>query len=260
MSYRNFNHLLGESDLERKCRFCFGLGIFILVSGSFCWYGQKTESLVRQQTTQTARMLVNPALLNIHYKALDEDFASILKVLESELRSRDGLPDHEPRVLATYDSNDPNTQPRDEFERATIAHFASAHMSGQSPRTSHTFADGSPTWSERITNGKKDFQYIQAVFFTPSCLMDCHGPQGEFIDGHSQRAAADGLHRVRFQDGDLAGAVVINLPMAQTYKAINNNRAILITAALVTAILAMVASYMVIRYIIIRPLKLGFEV
>ncbi len=70
VSYRSFKHLLGETSLERKCRFIFGLGILVLVSVSFFWYGQKTESLVRKQTTQTARMLVNPTLLNIHYKAL----------------------------------------------------------------------------------------------------------------------------------------------------------------------------------------------
>ena len=46
MSYRSFKHLLGETSLERKCRFIFGLGILVLVSGSFFWYGQKTENLV----------------------------------------------------------------------------------------------------------------------------------------------------------------------------------------------------------------------
>ena len=44
MSYRSFKHLLGETSLERKCRFIFGLGILVLVSVSFFLYGQKTES------------------------------------------------------------------------------------------------------------------------------------------------------------------------------------------------------------------------
>ncbi len=43
--------------------------------------------------------------------------------------------------------------------------------------------------------------------------------------------------------------------MEQTNKAINRNRAILITAALVTAILAMVASYVIVRYVIVKPVK-----
>ena len=61
MSYRTFKHLLGETSLERKCRFIFGGGILVLVTFSFYWYGQKTESLVIGQTTQAARMLVNPS-------------------------------------------------------------------------------------------------------------------------------------------------------------------------------------------------------
>ena len=48
MSDRVFKHLLGETELERKCRFAFGMIILILVWGSFFWYGQKTESLVRK--------------------------------------------------------------------------------------------------------------------------------------------------------------------------------------------------------------------
>ena len=59
VSYRSFKHLLGETSLERKCRFIFGGGILVLVSISFYWYGQKTESLVIGQTNQTARMLAD---------------------------------------------------------------------------------------------------------------------------------------------------------------------------------------------------------
>ena len=55
--------------------------------------------------------------------------------------------------------------------------------------------------------------------------------------------------------GDLAGAVVINVPMDQINKAINSNRAMLITAALVTAILAMLSSAMIVRYVIVKPVK-----
>ena len=55
--------------------------------------------------------------------------------------------------------------------------------------------------------------------------------------------------------GDLAGVVVVTQSVKQTKKAINRNRAILITAALVTAILAMVASYVIVRYVIVKPVK-----
>src|SRR3954469_21167649 len=71
MSYRTFKHLLGETSLERKCRFIFGGGILFLVSMSFFWYGRKTEQLVRSQTTQNARFLVRPILDGIHTKSRD---------------------------------------------------------------------------------------------------------------------------------------------------------------------------------------------
>jgi signal transduction histidine kinase len=59
----------------------------------------------------------------------------------------------------------------------------------------------------------------------------------------------------RTRPGDLAGVVLVKLPMEQTNKAINRNRAILIATALVTAILAMFASWTIVRYIIVRPVK-----
>ena len=75
------------------------------------------------------------------------------------------------------------------------------------------------------------------------------------IDNHLSRPTADGSDWVFTKAGDLAGAVVVNLPMEQTNKAINSNRAMLITAALITAILAMFSSYMIVRYVIVKPVK-----
>src|SRR5208283_817066 len=93
VSYRSFKHLLGETSLERKCRFLFGLGILVLVSGSFFWYGQKTEGIVLLQTTQTARMLVNPKLKDLHFRALgNSDFEDVLEVLSDDFRTIGDLP------------------------------------------------------------------------------------------------------------------------------------------------------------------------
>ena len=275
MSYRSFKHLLGETSLERKCRFIFGLGIFLLVTVSFLLYGLKTETLVKKQTTQTARMLVNPTLMNIHYKKLgNEDFESIIDVLWGGLRPLDDMPNSEPWVLNPYNTKDAKKQPADEFERTALARFVQAasdedamRKAGKPQEKPYYFADGSPMWADRINKTKKEYQYIQAVTFKPSCLMDCHSKDKDggapdsqnestdHLDNHFWRQAADGQHSVPVKAGDLAGAVVVHLPMEQTEKAINSNRAMLITAALVTAILAMVSSYMIVRYVIVKPVK-----
>ena len=257
---RKFNHLLRETSLEHKCRFAFGVVILVLVSASFFWYGQKTEGLLRKQTTQTARMLVRPTLLNLHYKSLGtKNFEPILDALLDDLKPLDDLPNHDAWVLDTDKPTDARKQPRDDFERATLARFirsAAVRKPGHSPEKLHVFADGTPAWAEQPTADKKEYHYVQAVFFKPNCLMDCHGKDDTSIDrGHGSRLAPDGQHWVKTEPGDLAGAVVVSLPMEQTTKAINSNRAKLLTFALVTAVLAMVSSYMIVRYVIVKPLE-----
>lgn len=46
MSYRIFKRLLGESSLERKCRFLFGGGLLILISLSFYLYSKLASGMV----------------------------------------------------------------------------------------------------------------------------------------------------------------------------------------------------------------------
>ena len=58
MSYRSFKRVLGETHLERKCRFLFGGCLLLLILGSFYWYGKQTEQLVYEQNRNTGRLLV----------------------------------------------------------------------------------------------------------------------------------------------------------------------------------------------------------
>jgi signal transduction histidine kinase len=273
VSYRSFKHLLGETSLERKCRFIFGLGIFLLVTVSFLLYGLKTEDLVKKQTTLSARMLVPDILKNIHFRELgNKNFEPIIDVLWGDLTPLDDLPNYKARVLNPYYPKDVKKQPVDDFERTTLGRFLEAaqdedaiRKTGKPGTAPDRFANGTLVWAERMMPGKRDYKYMQAVTFKPSCLMDCHskadpGQEGRddelsHIDNHFQRPTGDGQHWVPVKAGDLAGVVVINVPMAQINGAINSNRAMLITAALVTAILAMVSSYMIVRYVIVKPVK-----
>src|ERR671936_626177 len=58
MSYRAFKRLLGETSLERKCRFLFGAFILLLISGSFYLYHWRTGRLAYDQIETTCRLLV----------------------------------------------------------------------------------------------------------------------------------------------------------------------------------------------------------
>jgi signal transduction histidine kinase len=48
MSYRAIKRLLGETSLERKCRFLFGAATLLLISGSLGWYAWNTEDLIAE--------------------------------------------------------------------------------------------------------------------------------------------------------------------------------------------------------------------
>src|SRR6478609_8658016 len=66
MSYRAFKRLLGETSLERKCRWLLGAGVLLLMTGSFWVYAQQTESLAYEQLDTTGRVLIAPILAGEH--------------------------------------------------------------------------------------------------------------------------------------------------------------------------------------------------
>ncbi|MDX2039362.1 MAG: HAMP domain-containing sensor histidine kinase [Isosphaeraceae bacterium] len=259
MSYRTFKHLLGETSLERKCRFIFTGGILILVTFSFWWYGQKTESLVIGQTTyQAARRLVPSIVMDIHSKAatvVNKDAVKILDDVSKSLKRQDDLTHFESRILDPYPKPAGKSEgmPADPFEEQALARFLRAASSGggvpapgkpAASRKPYTFNDGSSMEEWQTIASKNEYQYVQAILFKPDCLYACH----------KFREERDGRF-VEVKPYDLACAAVVHLSMTQTNRDIHKNRAILIAAALVTAILAMVAAYVIVRYVIVKPVK-----
>src|SRR6478672_792885 len=71
MSYRAFKRLLGETSLERKCRFLFGAGILLLITLSFWLYAYQTEHLAYDQAVTTCRLLLYPAIAHHHSEFLE---------------------------------------------------------------------------------------------------------------------------------------------------------------------------------------------
>src|SRR6185295_2401432 len=85
MSYRAFKRLLGETSLERKCRFLFGSGVVLLIFLSFSLYAYQTEHLAYEQTVTTCRSLVAPILAQHHLPLIKNDpqYAGFLKNQDS---------------------------------------------------------------------------------------------------------------------------------------------------------------------------------
>ena len=201
MSYRSFKHLLGETSLERKCRFIFGLGILVLVSGSFFWYGQKTESLVLNQTTQTARMLVNPTIKDIHYKALgNSNFESVLETLWGDLKPLEDIPNYKARLLNPFSLNDKSKQPADDWERDAVEKFLQASGERDARRKAGNFERQRSSGVGSAVHDRKE-----GISVHPGDSF-----QAELLDGLPWR----GWHSAR-QSFDEAGARRRALDLAQ---------------------------------------------
>jgi len=92
MSYRSVKRVLGETSLERKCRFLFGACLLLLIIGSFLWYGRVTEQLVWIQNREKARLLADAIPLKVHWPALETNEKFKTEVV-AKLVKKLGTPD-----------------------------------------------------------------------------------------------------------------------------------------------------------------------
>jgi signal transduction histidine kinase len=244
MSYRAFKRLLGETSLERKCRFLFGAFILLLITGSFWLYARQTEHLAYDQITTTCRLLV--------VQIVDRQLATGCRPLPPE---RAKLP-AEPGAGTTASAN-VMSQALDEFRKNQEKRWpqalqeyrfwtikatpASSDKSAPDPansaRLNEFLRDPEKQEDNQLLLSQGKNYYYGAVRATRSCLT-CH-----------QRFQPD------LQEQDLLAVIKIEVPTDAIAREFHDNRALLISTALVTAILIMAGSYLIVRYVIVKPLE-----
>ena len=222
MSYRGIKRLLGETSLERKCRFLFGGGLMLLITGSFYFYGRLNSSLVFEQNMTTARLLISPIILEKHWKWAEDEpqFIEIIEQMADDVRPED---------LREYSWSLLKADPSSAEDRP--------------------FGPVGYDALERLAQGESEFTimdreageylYFGAVRATKSCLT-CHY--------HERR-----VDQTKVAENDLIAMVKISFPLERTEKALAWNNAILLATAIVTAFLAMLAAYAIVRYVIVKP-------
>lgn len=249
MTYRSFKEILGETSLERKCRFLFGLCLLLLITGSFWWYGQRTEEIVFTTTRSTGRHLVDAVMINHHWKNLEADkkytnpIETLGKMLQNQPYSwRILSPDASPDEVASYTR----------LDAAVLDYFRENPPSKNKEGTvSSLLPTSDEEYREYRTADKKEYHYYQPIRVQQSCLI-CH----EFRGSVRGNGGEDLLpSRQRYADGDLMAIVKVVMPDGVTRQAINWNRAILLATAIITVFLAMLAAYLIVRYVIVKPLE-----
>ncbi len=158
MSYRTFKRLLGEASLERKCRFLFGGGLMLLITGSFYVYGRLTVGLVYDQNRMTGRQLIAPIILESHWKWFETDgeFSDVIDSLAKDVKPVD-LQDYHWDLVRPTGNSDGRRQPKDQVDHEVL----------------HEMGLGKGDEVTRIQRDKREYQYYGAVRAAKSCLR-CH--------------------------------------------------------------------------------------
>ena len=248
MAYSRFKDILGETSLERKCRLLFGLCLFVLISGSFWWYGSRTEDLVYTTTRSTGRHLVDAVMLQYHWKTLEVDqrYSNLIETLGRTLQNQP----YGWRLL------EPNASPEEraaftQLDAAVLDYFSNHTVSKEGDDTTSAEPSILPfEYREFRTADNSEYHYYQPIRARQSCLI-CHEYKGIATQ---QLSSIPTIGLQELLEGDLMAVVKVVIPDSVTQKAINWNRAILLATAIMTVFLAMLAAYAIVRYVIVKPL------
>jgi signal transduction histidine kinase len=276
MSYRTIKRVLGETNLERKCRWWFGTSLFILLSLSFFWYGRRTDQIVKELNPKfIGPELVRAGWLEVHLRHLadigriqreprtdgaaaggrrtdsEDDF--YLDLVNS---SRDlGQNFKWDAILpqAAYESPVPEKyRPRPGREEKWLAEWASPNAGAQAPPAekpssppeksqSHSGVRKFREWYDDDGDGRRLYQYYQPMYAAESCVV-CH-----------KYMTSGGGRRPSLQAGDLMAMIRVTTDYEPTASEVAKNQALLWTAAIVVGFVSMFSLWAVVRYVIVKP-------
>ncbi|MDD4789340.1 MAG: ATP-binding protein [Pirellulales bacterium] len=250
MARRPISRAVGATSLEIKCLFLFGVFLVVVMAFSLWLYWQVTEKVVFEQNPLTAGLLVDQALIDVHWVKLDtSDFKPFIAKMSQNMAETLNDKGVETTFLyrpdsPTYPASGPG-RPVNDFERDLIARFMQP-----APE------DGKrQDWAEAFSPGNEKYYYYRAIRSNQSCTTLCHQglpPRNVFASPLLNMA---GVSDQKPADDELLAVAKITIPNERTMEAVNRYWGFLLGVAIITAFLAMIAFYIVIRYVIVRPLR-----
>jgi two-component system, NarL family, sensor histidine kinase BarA len=269
MSYRSLKNMIGETSLERKCRFLFGVALLILITASFWLYASRTRVLVENQQVQAARDMVSRIVQMRHLQliirqqlTLEDEVGDVPDDAEST-EPGVGLPDESRSSPdeSTDDTLSEALQQLQQFENAVNASTATTadiawsliNVTTQDPPNEDAFVAlqqfqddalfGDEYWVIREEpDAPRTLWYYQAVRAEASCIK-CH-------NGSS---AATAIASSVPGQLPLIGFAQVTRSLELVDQQLNRNRAVLLATGIVTSFLAMLAAWAIVRYIIVKP-------
>ncbi len=290
MSYRSLTRVLGETSLERKCRWLFALSLLLLIGLALLWVDRIAESLVMTTTHSKGRDWVKLVIINTHWESWETN--PEMKPLQQEM-SRDLLTEsYQYKILALDESLRPRSGdgaenegaaggsgpdytnelaprvswPEDDAEEAIVRNLK-VRVEAQMEERTQEAARRKAKQAESPVDDFDPADDIEPVFYSrpePSAkdfyyyqpvywkasCIRCH----EELQAKYAVSAAD--RASLGDDGTPPLRIVkVTMPYEATKKAIDRVRAVLIAVAIVTVFMAMVFLYAIVRYVVVRPLK-----
>ena len=274
MSYRALKKLIGETSLERKCRFLFGAALGFLVTASLWWHSARTRTLVDDQQVSAARRMV-PQILRLHHYQ---------KMIDTEMSS---LQDAE-RVKAFRQTFGGATVPAADVNLPIWQLLSAAEVlsdvAAVEARQQFESENAPEEWFRQVVvDGQRRLQYFSPIRLTQDCLK-CHvndaltaardatsaaaafnssasaGRVNPELSAESGEAPADTALQSQLPSPEQRTAPIfaiasINIPLGAVDQQLARNRAMLLASGIVTAFLAMLAAYVIVRYIIVKPVQ-----
>jgi len=253
--YRSLKRVLGESNLERKFRWLFGLSIGTLIVLAFGGVWFIAYQLIRETADHQGHDLVRVALFNLHWMHWntkeDLDSEQIRQLMAEEL-VQDAL---DLTILKLDNDPVPPLQgtsvirPSNAFELELLARLKrNAERAFSQPLAPDNPIKPRVSDSQPAPDQDK-YYYYEVVYWSASCTS-CH----EALHGAFTESAAT-LDAGVFDPNTKPFRVVrVTMPYEATRTAISFTTAVLITVGFITVFLSMVAFYFVVRYVVIKPL------
>lgn len=243
MSYRGFKRLVGETSLERKCRWLLGTGVLVLMSASFYFYARQTEDIAYDQLTHTGRALVSPIVARIHVRGeLRAGMDEFQKLTEQTWPDR--LKGYKYRLIRPGTTR-PDRQPRAD----DVADDLTALAAFRDDQALNEVTQRRPS--------EKAYLYYGAVRAGQSCI-GCHrdaDKMAQYLGAAADPLVLQDLANPQLQPGDLMAVVRVQLSSESIESGFHQNRALLIAFAIGTTLLILAGSYAIIRYVIVKPVK-----
>ena len=229
MSYKAFKRLVGETSLERKCRWLLGTGVLILMTGSFLVYAKQTEDIAYEQLQTTGRALLAPSLARSHVNA--EQLAAVDEFQRAAEKNWDWpatVREYNARLIKP-DAKDPDNQPTSDDLGAVRRIY------------------DDPARNEETRQAPKEnaYYYYGAVRAGGACI-DCH---------RDPNKVGAKLARPDLKAGEVMAVIRIRLSTQSIEEGFHTNRAVLFSFAIGTSLLIIAGSYLIIRYVIVKPGK-----